>query len=206
MYWMSSKWEGIYMCRINHGCSGVFCICIICKYGEISAGVGILVMFPGYAYLLFIRVRSPPLAGVYGILCCMHLVRAWVLLKINLYSGNRFSIYFVDFVAVSLVSCIVMIAGFVVLSVIKLYMFGKVVFKDEAFHVMMCVLWFVICISWFCGNGGFGSWGGCEYSVKGSLYLRDSVSKFSGKNGNLFISIWRVGGVLFCFKKSYNCL
>ena len=148
------------MCKISHGCSGVFCICIICRYGEISVGVGILVMLPGYAYLLFIRVRSPPLAGVYGILCCMHLVNAWVLLKISLYSGNRFCIYLVDFVAVSLVSCIVMIAGCVVLSVIKLYMLGKVVFKNEAFHVMMCVLWLVVCISWFCGTGVFGSWGG----------------------------------------------
>jgi hypothetical protein len=69
MYCMSSKWEGIYMCRINHGCSGVFSIFMICRYGEISTGVGILVIFPGYAYLLFISVRSPPLVGVYGILC-----------------------------------------------------------------------------------------------------------------------------------------
>ena len=56
-------------------------------------------------------VRSPPLAGVYGILCWMHLVSAWVLLNINLYCGNRFCIYFVDFVAVNLVSCMVIIAG-----------------------------------------------------------------------------------------------
>ena len=34
-----------------------------------------------------------------------------VLLNISLCCGNRFCIYFVDFVAVSLVSCIVMIAG-----------------------------------------------------------------------------------------------
>ena len=47
-------------------------------------------MLPGYAYLLFIIVRSPPLAGVYGILCCIHLVKACVLLKINLCFGNRF--------------------------------------------------------------------------------------------------------------------
>ena len=134
MCWMSSKWDGIYMCRISHGCRGVFCICIICRYGEISVGVGIFVMFLGYAYLLFIRVRSPPLAGVYGILCCMHRVRACVLLKINLYFGNKFCIYFVDFVAVSLVSCIVMIAGFVV---VMLCMFGRAVFRDDAFHVMM---------------------------------------------------------------------
>ena len=188
MYWVSSKWEGIYICRISHGCSGVFCICMICKYGEISAGVGILVIFLGYTYLLFIRVRNPPLPGVYGILCCMHRVRVCVLLKISLYSGNRFCIYFVDFVAVSLVSCIVMIAGLVVVFVIKLYMFGRAVFRDEAFHVMMYVLWLVVCIFGFCGTDIFGNGGGCEYSVMGSLHFRDSISKFLGRNGNLFVS------------------
>ena len=137
MYCMSFTWDGIYICRISHGRRGVFCICIICKYGEISAGVGILVIFPGYAYLLFIRVRSPPLAGVYGILCCIHRVRACVLLKISLYSGNKFCICFVDFVAVSLVSCMVIIAGLVVVSAIMSCMFGRAVFRDAAFHVMM---------------------------------------------------------------------
>ena len=96
---------------MSHGCRGWFFISTICRYGEISTGVGILVMFPGYAYFLLISVRSPPLAGVYGILCCIHLVSAWVLLNISLYCGNRFVMYFVDFVAVSLVSCMVMIAG-----------------------------------------------------------------------------------------------
>ena len=176
------------MCMINHGCSGVFCICIICRYGEISAGVGILVIFPGYAYLLFINVRSPPLVGVYGILCCIHLVSACVLLKISLYSGNRFCIYFVDFVAVNLVSCIVMIAGLVVEFDIKLYILGKVVFNDEAFHVMIYVFWLDVCISWFCGSIVLGIGGGCEYSVMGSLCFRDSISSFSGRNGNLFVS------------------
>ena len=61
-------------------------------------------MLPGYAYFLFMSVKSPPLAGVYGILCCMHLVNVCVLLNINLYCGNKFCMYFVDFVAVSLVS------------------------------------------------------------------------------------------------------
>ena len=45
------------------------------------------------------------------ILCCIHLVIACVLLNISLYCGNRFCMYFVDFVAVNLVSCIVIIAG-----------------------------------------------------------------------------------------------
>ena len=68
-------------------------------------------MFPRYAYFLFMRVRRPPLAGVYGILYCMHLVSACVLLNISLYFGNSFCMNFVDLVAVSLVSCIVIIAG-----------------------------------------------------------------------------------------------
>ena len=33
-----------------------------------------------------------------------------------------------------------------------------------------------------------GSGGGREYSGKGSLHLRDSISKFSGKNGNSFFN------------------
>ena len=57
----------------------------ICRYGDIAAGVGIFVMLPGYAYFLFMSVRRPPLAGVYDILCCMHLVSACVLLNISLY-------------------------------------------------------------------------------------------------------------------------
>jgi hypothetical protein len=137
---------------------------------------------------------------------CIHRVSACVLLKISLYSGNKFCIYFVDFVAVSLVSCIVMIAGLVVLFVIRLYMFGRAVFIDEAFHVMMYVLWLVVCIAWFCGTGMLGSGGGCEYSVIGSLHLRDSISKFSGRNGNLFVSISMFGELLFCIIKSYSSL
>ena len=54
-------------------------------------------MFPGYAYFWSINLRSPPLAGVYVILCCIHLVSACVLLNVNLYCGNRFCMYFVDF-------------------------------------------------------------------------------------------------------------
>jgi hypothetical protein len=47
-----SKCVGIYMCIINQGMSGRLFIFIICKYGEIFVGVGILVTFPGNAYLL----------------------------------------------------------------------------------------------------------------------------------------------------------
>ena len=52
MRWVSSTCVGIYKCIINHGRSGWLFIFIICKYGEIFAGVGILVIFPGDAYLL----------------------------------------------------------------------------------------------------------------------------------------------------------
>ena len=82
---MSSLCEGMYKCRISHGCSGWFFTCMICKYGEMFAREGILVMFPKNAYFLFISINSPPLARVYGILCWMHLVSACVLLKMNLY-------------------------------------------------------------------------------------------------------------------------
>ena len=44
-------------------------------------------MFPGNAYLWFMSVSRPSLAGVYGILCWIHLMSACVLLKINLYCG-----------------------------------------------------------------------------------------------------------------------
>ena len=39
---MSSTCDGMYICIISHDCSGWFFISIICKYGEISVGVGIL--------------------------------------------------------------------------------------------------------------------------------------------------------------------
>ena len=123
---MSSSCEGIYMCINNHGYRGWLCISIICRYGDISVGVDILVMLPRYAYVLFISVRSPLLAGVYGILCCIHLVNACVLLNISLYCGNRFCMYFVDLVPVSLVSCIVIIAGLFGVFDISCWRFGRV--------------------------------------------------------------------------------
>ena len=74
MYLISSICVGMYMCINSHGCNDWFCIVIICKYGEISAGVEILVMFPGYAYFLSMSVSSPPQVGVYCLLCCIQLV------------------------------------------------------------------------------------------------------------------------------------
>ena len=81
---ISSSCDGMYMCINNYGCKGWLFISNICRYGDIAAEVGSLVMLPGYAYILFMSVRSPPLAGVYGILCCIHFVNACVLLNISL--------------------------------------------------------------------------------------------------------------------------
>ena len=61
---MSSKCVGIYMWMINQGSSGWLFILIICRYGEIFAGVGIFVTFPRNAYFLWIRVSRPPLPGM----------------------------------------------------------------------------------------------------------------------------------------------
>ena len=124
---------------------------------------------------------------MYGILCCMHLVRACVLLKINLYFGNRFCMYLVDFVAVSLVSCIVMMAGSSSVLIISSCKFGRDVFSDEAFHVMNLVLEFVVCISCGCIVGVIGSGGGWLYSCIGSYIFKVSSSSVIGRNGNLSI-------------------
>ena len=63
------------------------------------------------------------------------------------------------FFAVNLVSCIVIIAGLFGVFVISFWRFGRVVFNDEAFHVIMFVLWFVVWFVWgrvvgMLGNGG----------------------------------------------------
>ena len=47
---MSSLCDGMYKCRIGHDCSGWFFTCMICKYGDMFVGEGILVMFLGNAY------------------------------------------------------------------------------------------------------------------------------------------------------------
>ena len=88
--------------------------------------------------------------GVYCCVCCTHLVRVCVLLNMSLYCKNRFCMNFVDFVAVNLVSCIVIIVGLLVISRCR---FGRVVFSDAAFHVMICVLWFIIWVFWVFGGG-----------------------------------------------------
>ena len=194
------------MCIINHDCSGRFFNSIICRYGDITVGVGILVILPGYAYVLCMSVRSPPLAGVYGNLCCIHLVSACVLLNISLYCGNKFCIYFVDFVAVNLVSCMVIIAGLFGGFVMSWWRFGRAVFNAEAFHVIICVLWFVVWIVCGLGVGVLGNGGGWEYSCKGSVHLKDSMSSSFGKKGNLSVNICVVSGALLCWMKAYSSL
>ena len=183
------------MCIISHGCRGWLFIFIICRYDDIAVGVGILLMLPGYACFLFMSVRSPPLAGVYGILCCIHLVNACILLNISLYCGNRFCMYFVDFVAVNLVSCIMIIAGLYGVFEISLWRFGRVVFSNEAFHVVMCVLWFVVWFGWGRIVGMLGNGGGWEYSCSGSLHFNDYVSSFSCKKRNLSVISCMVSGI-----------
>lgn len=64
MRWISSRCVGMYMWMISQGSSGWLFIRIICRYGEMFDGVGILVMLPGKAYLLCMSVSSPPLPGV----------------------------------------------------------------------------------------------------------------------------------------------
>ena len=60
----SSMCVGIDMCMISHGCKGWLFIRFSWRYGEILAGMGILVILPGNAYLLCIRVSSPTLPDV----------------------------------------------------------------------------------------------------------------------------------------------
>jgi hypothetical protein len=49
-----------------------------------------------------------------------------------------------DFVAVNLVSCMVIIVGEFGVFDMSWWMFGKAVFNEEAFYVIMWVLWFVV--------------------------------------------------------------
>jgi hypothetical protein len=56
-------YEDIYKYKMRMGVSKGLLNFIICKYGEISEVVGIFTIFFGYAYLLRISVRSPPLGG-----------------------------------------------------------------------------------------------------------------------------------------------
>ena len=66
MRYTFSRCVDIYMCMISQGISGWLFNLIICRYGEIFTGVGILVIFLGNAYFLLINVSRPPLPGVIG--------------------------------------------------------------------------------------------------------------------------------------------
>ncbi len=57
-------------------------------------------------------------------------------------------------------------------------------FRDEAFQVMICVLWFDISISGFWVIGMLGGGGGCEYSGIGSVHFNVSFSSSIGRYGN----------------------
>lgn len=111
-----------------------------------------------------------------------------------------------DFVAVSLVSCIAMIAGFAGVFEIKSWIFGRAVFSDEAFHVIKCVLWLVVGICGSCGGGRRGVGGGWEYSGNGLLSFSASVRRFLGRNGNFSEMVCKSGGILFCRMYSYSWL
>ena len=51
-----------------------------------------------------------------------------------------FCMYFVDFVADIFVSCMTMKAGGVFVCVANVCKLGRAVFREEAFHVIICVL------------------------------------------------------------------
>ena len=99
-------------CGVIHDCRGRLFISIFCRYGEVSVGVGILLMLPGYVYFIIIYKCKKSTSCI----CIWHFFVAYILLVcillgINLNCGNIFCMCFVDFVAVNLVSCIVIIAG-----------------------------------------------------------------------------------------------
>lgn len=68
-------------------------------------------------------------------------------------------------------------------------MFGRAVFRDVAFQVMIWVSFCVVnCGCGWDGRVG-GSGGGWEYAGSGSLHLSDSNSSASGRYGNFSVSV-----------------
>jgi hypothetical protein len=59
-------WVGMYRCIRKYARRGLVSNLMICRYGDISLVVGILVILPGNAYSWCIRVSSPPLGLLYG--------------------------------------------------------------------------------------------------------------------------------------------
>lgn len=62
-------------------------------------------------------------------------------------------------------------------------------FRDAAFHVVMCVLCLVGWMFWVCVGGLLGTCGGWEYSFIGSLCFSVSLSSVSGRKGNLVVNV-----------------
>jgi hypothetical protein len=63
---MSSMCVDMYRCIRKYVVRGRLVILIICRYGDISLVVGILVIFPRNAYSRCIRINKPPLGLLYG--------------------------------------------------------------------------------------------------------------------------------------------
>jgi hypothetical protein len=145
---ISSIGEGMYKCITRYVRRVWFAILIICKYGEMSSMVGILVILLGNTYCWCIIVNRPPLGLLYG---CPWVQRCWVfvvvLLNIILYCGNSLCKYLVDSVAVSLVSCMATMEGgvgsFIMLSVPQ--------FQDNILVVgIVCGMFHGFRMGWFC--------------------------------------------------------
>ena len=83
-----------------------------------------------------------------------------MLLKSSLYLGNKFCMYFIDFVDVSLVSWIFKIDVFLRELFIWLCKFGKDVLSEEVFQVIILVSWFVVMFILDVGVGVSESGGG----------------------------------------------
>ena len=134
----SSSCEGMYKLIKSRGCKGWFAMRVIWRNGDIFAGVGILERLQGNACCVLVVVV--PLWILYVIRWRVVLVMLCVLLKNSLYWGNK---YFVDLVAVSLVSWMVMIDEDCWGSVISSCRHGMAVFSEEAFHVIAYDSWLV---------------------------------------------------------------
>jgi hypothetical protein len=107
-------------------------------------------------------------------------------------SGNKFCTYFVDLIAVNLVSWIFIIVVFLRELFIKLCRFDKIVLSDEVFQVIMFVLWLVLVLVLGAGVEMFGSGGKCGYSFMFSKQRSDSVISLFGRKMDF---LWSVIGV-----------
>ena len=111
----------------------------------------------------------------------------------SLKSGNRFCIYFVDLFAVSLVSCICMIAVLFRELFMRFCKLGSDVLSEDEFHVIMFVSYSELVLILMIGVGVSGSGGGCEYSSIFSRHRSTSVISWFGRKGNLLLRVVGVG-------------